>query len=114
MILLVTRAMLTCTRSTNDSLMVGDAVEGGRDEGIQVRRRLALQFFARLAPRHTLFRWPESAALLAIQDHLYDDLELGQDGEESYKQLFLKELLRRLEGEVEARQTEDEVSMSRR
>lgn len=67
---------------------------------IQARHALYQQYHSRLAPRHALFSWPESAILIEVQDELLTDLQLDSDEESVYRRMFLKELLRRLEEEV--------------
>lgn len=79
---------------------------------IQARRALYQQYHSRLAPRHTLFSWPESAILIEVQNELLTDLQLDSDEESVYRRVFLKELLRRLEEEA-ATNMDPEIVVSR-
>lgn len=90
--------------------MKPDEDEEGDVRRIQARRLLCMQYYARLAPRHVLFRWPPSAILIDIQNELLEDLQLKKSGEEPYRRSFLKELLKRLEDEVDKRRDEEVVS----
>ncbi|PWN35837.1 uncharacterized protein FA14DRAFT_172440 [Meira miltonrushii] len=86
---------------------------------LNARRKLFLQFSARLAPKHPGFCWPSSDVLIRIQDDLIEDLQLGDSyeagissGDDAYLQSFLKELLARLERYLEAIPNEQELEIN--
>lgn len=65
-------------------------------------RLVALQFYARLNPRHARFCWPAAADLLDVQEALCQALSLedmldADGGDERYCLAFLKALIGRLE-----------------
>ncbi|UZJ52024.1 hypothetical protein CBS101457_001344 [Exobasidium rhododendri] len=75
-------------------------------ELLAVRRSVALQYFAQIAPKTASFQWPSPLELLEIQDFLLDDLALEQsqskEGSVGYEKVFLKESIARLEAAVES------------
>lgn len=100
--------------------MIYDATKTRSNSNLlSARRKLLLQFSARLSPRHPSFLWPCSDILILIQDDLINDLRLGEayetgisKGDDSYLHSFLKELLARLEKYLETSPNEEEFEIN--
>jgi hypothetical protein len=82
---------------------------------VRVRRLVALQFYAQIAPRSARFQWPVPADLLEVQSFLLDDLSLhrfqSEEASASYTRTFLKELIARLEAALGTSGDAEAVSM---
>lgn len=107
----------------HSKVMVNDATQINSSNNtsllLNARRKLYLQFSARLAPKHAGFFWPSSDILIRIQDDLIEDLKLGDyyqaglsSGDDAYLQIFLKELIARLEKYLESIQNEEELEIN--